>query len=118
MHWMTYGIVIIFAAFVVLMIINPKMSCFGKKLASPLYPLTRRRKQRQRRIKTEDYGFHLDDTDKKGPGIKRKMGDEDLFLNQFKDKKSKTKDYGFRLTEESETQDEDEHSEQQNKDRE
>jgi len=117
MNWTTYGIIIIFAAFVVLMIINPKLSCFGKKLASPLYPLTRQRKQRQRRIKAEDYGFHLDDADEKSPSIKRKMEDEELFLDQFKHKKIKAKDYGFRLAEESETQEEGEKVEQHNKDK-
>ena len=115
MNWMTYGIIIIFAAFVVLMIINPKLSCFGKKLSSPLYPLTRKRKQRQRRLKTESYGFHLNDTDEKGPSMKRKIGDEVLFLDQFKHKKIKTKDFGFQLTDESETQDEGEQIEQHNK---
>jgi hypothetical protein len=115
MNWMTYGIIIIFAAFVVLMIINPKLSCFGKKIASPLYPLTRQRKQRQRRIKTESYGFHLNDTDEKGPGVRRKTEDGDLFLDQFKHKKIKAKDYGFRLTEESETKEEGEQAGQHNK---
>lgn len=104
MNWMTYGIIIIFAAFVILMIINPNLSCFGKKLASPLYPLTRRRKHKQGRIKTEDYGFHLDETGEKGPGVKRKKGDEEFFLEQFKNKKLKTKDYGFRLTDKNEAQ--------------
>jgi len=115
MNWMTYGIIIIFAAFVVLMIINPKLSCFGKKIASPLYPLTRQRKQRQRRIKTESYGFNLDDTDERGPSLKRKVGDEELFLDQFKHKKIKTKDYGFQLTDESEIQEEGEQVEQYKK---
>ncbi|MFC2163675.1 hypothetical protein ACFLT2_01610 [Acidobacteriota bacterium] len=114
MNWMTYGIIIIFAAFIVLMIINPNLSCFGKKIASPLYPLTRQKKQRHRRIKTESYGFNLNDADEKGPSIKRKTGDEELFLDQFKQKKIRTKDYGFRLTDESETQ-EGEQVEQDNK---
>jgi len=115
MNWMTYGIIIIFAAFVVLMIINPKMSCFGKKIASPLYPLTRQRKQRQRRIKTESYGFNLDDTGEKGASMKRKVEDEEFFLDQFKHKKTKTKDYGFQLTDENEIKDEDEQVEQNEK---
>ena len=112
---MTYGIIIIFAAFVVLIIINPKLSCFGKKIASPLYPLTRQRKQRQRRLKTESYGFHLNDTGEKGPGMKRRMENEELFLDQFKHKKIKAKDYGFRLTDESEAQEDGEQVAQHNK---
>jgi hypothetical protein len=38
------------------------MSCFGKRVSSPLYPLLRKKKQRK--IKTEDYGFHLNDEEK------------------------------------------------------
>jgi hypothetical protein len=53
-----YGILFIFGAFVVLMIINPNLSCFGKKIRSPLYPLLRRKKQKA--LKAEDYGFDLD----------------------------------------------------------
>ena len=111
MNWMTYGIIIIFAAFVILMILNPKLSCFGKKLASPLYPLTRQRKKRQRKLKTEDYGFHLDDSGEGIPSMKRKKEDEELFLDQFKHKKIKTKSYGFSLTDESEIQEEGEKAE-------
>ena len=114
MNWMTYGIIIIFAAFVVLMILNPKLSCFGKKLASPLYPLTRQRKQKQRKIKTEDYGFHLDDSGEGTPSMKRGMADDEPFLDQFKHKKIKTKKYGFNLTDESEVQEEGSESESHN----
>ncbi len=115
MNWMTYGIIIIFAAFVVLIIINPKLSCLGKKIASPLYPLTRQRKQRQRRLKTKSYGFRLNDTGDKGASMKRKMEDEELFPHQFKHKKIKARDYGFRLTDENETQEEGEQVERHNK---
>ena len=52
-----YGILIIFGAFVILMIINPNLSCFGKKIRSPLYPLIRRKKIKA--LKSEDYGFDL-----------------------------------------------------------
>lgn len=80
-----YGILVIFVAFIILLIINPKLSCFGKRVTSPLYPLMRRRKSRDskhgRRAAApgtpgrteapgetqkhgkpaEDYGFHLDE---------------------------------------------------------
>ncbi len=59
MNFGVYGILIIFGIFVVLLIINPRMSCFGKRVSSPLYPMFRKKKQRK--IKTEDYGFHLDE---------------------------------------------------------
>jgi len=57
MPWTVYGILIVFGFFVILMIINPKFSCFSRKISSPLYPIMRKKKQK--RIQTEDYGFHL-----------------------------------------------------------
>ena len=57
MPWTAYGILIVFGFFVILMIINPKFSCFSRKISSPLYPIMRKKKQRM--VKTEDYGFHL-----------------------------------------------------------
>lgn len=57
-----YGILVIFGAFVILMIINPNLSCFGKKIRSPIYPLIRKKKMRA--LKAEDYGFDLDDSEK------------------------------------------------------
>lgn len=59
MNFGVYGILIIFGIFIVLLIINPRMSCFGKRVSSPLYPLFR--KQKKRKVKTKDYGFHLDE---------------------------------------------------------
>lgn len=53
-----YGILIAFGLFVLLLIRNPNLSCFGKRIGSSFYPLTRKKKQRQ--IKTEDYGFSLE----------------------------------------------------------
>jgi hypothetical protein len=68
-----YGILIIFGLFVLLMFINPSLSCFGRRLKSPFYPLFRgreikRRAQKKQEMlakkdapqKAEDYGFHLD----------------------------------------------------------
>jgi len=62
-----YGILIVFAAFILLLVINPNMSCFGKKVRSPLYPLFRKKKMRKRRIQTEDYGFSLIEEDTESP---------------------------------------------------
>lgn len=53
-----YGILIAFGLFVFLLILNPNFSCFGKRIGSSFYPLARKKKQRQ--IKTEDYGFSLE----------------------------------------------------------
>jgi len=73
MSWGTYGILIVFGAFVLLLILNPNLSCFGKRVKSPFYPLIRKRKKSGRlkkgsgpedretaQKKTEDYGFRLD----------------------------------------------------------
>ena len=39
-----YGILVIFGLFIILLVINPKLSCFGKRIKSPFYPLVRRKK--------------------------------------------------------------------------
>ena len=68
MSWSTTVILIIFAAFVLLLIINPNMSCFGKRITSPFYPLLRKKRLKGKTgaatgagekaaQKTEDYGF-------------------------------------------------------------
>jgi hypothetical protein len=59
----TIGVLVILAAFVLLLIINPNMSCFGRKIRSPFYPLIRKKKRKRegeeapKPPKTEDYGF-------------------------------------------------------------
>jgi hypothetical protein len=61
MKWSMTAVLIIFAAFVLLLILNPKMSCFGRRIKSPLYPLFRKKKLKEeakKPPKTEDYGFH------------------------------------------------------------
>jgi len=76
MSFGAYGILVIFGLFILLLAVNPKLSCFGKRLKSPFYPLARKRRSSQKageagktggeeeknapRKKTEDYGFHLD----------------------------------------------------------
>jgi hypothetical protein len=62
MSWSIYAILIGFAAFILLLIINPNLSCFGKKLKSPFYPLLRKKKKK---VKTDDYGFSLIDEEEK-----------------------------------------------------
>jgi hypothetical protein len=80
-----YGILIILALFIVLMVFNPRLSCFGRKLKSPLYPILRKKKQK--RMQTTDYGFHLVEPVKKGTP----SGKEGL------KRESKPADYGFDL---------------------
>jgi len=67
--WGSYAILIIFGAFVLLLILNPNISCFGKRIRSPLTPLFRKSRLKERAAKeaektakkTEDYGFRLED---------------------------------------------------------
>ncbi len=67
MPWTVYAILIVFGMFVLLMIIDPRLSCFSRKLSSPLYPILRKKKQP--RMQTEDYGFHLgEEEDESNPG--------------------------------------------------
>ena len=67
MNFGAYGILVVFAAFILLLIINPNMSCFGKKVRSPLYPFFRKKKRGAKRIKTQDYGFSLNDEKTESP---------------------------------------------------
>jgi hypothetical protein len=87
----TYGILVVFGVFILLLILNPRISCFGKRVRSPLYPLLRKRqKKAPSRIKTEDYGFRLVDGEAPKSTAREGGGKEEP------DKK-KTDDYGFHL---------------------
>lgn len=78
MNWGFIGLLVVLAMFVILLVANPKLSCFGKRIVSPLYPVFRGRKRR-RAVSAEpsvppqpgpagkapdkpgeDYGFKLD----------------------------------------------------------
>ena len=101
MNWGMYGILIIFGIFIILMIVNPRLSCFGKAIRSPLYPLVRKRKKRQ--IKTHDYGFKLSEGSG-GSGfsrieMKREGKREGL---RREEQRVKTEDYGFKLIDDEE----------------
>ena len=95
MPWTVYAILIVFGVFVLLMIINPRLSCFGRKISSPLYPIMRKKKQRQ--LKTEDYGFSLVDEGRKVDKPSGRKDHKDVRLD-------KTEDYGFHLSGEEERQ--------------
>jgi hypothetical protein len=87
----TYGILIAFGAFIVLLILNPKLSCFGKRIRSPLYPMLRKRqKKAPAPVKTEDYGFRLTDSQPRQDGAGQADGKK-------RQAAKKTDDYGFRL---------------------
>lgn len=105
------GILVIFALFLLIFIINPNLSCFGRRIKSPLYPLFRRKKKK---IKVEDYGFSIvDDRDRKvlskkeeeikrkGYGFSRVGGNAEQEL-KVKKREIKTDDYGFSLVDDEE----------------
>lgn len=63
MSWTFYVILIIFGLFILLAILNPNFSCFGKMIKSPFYPMLRKKKRKAK--EAEDYGFYLVDDGKK-----------------------------------------------------
>jgi len=98
MNWAVVGMLVIFAAFIVLLIVNPNLSCFGKRLKSPFYPVFRRRKLGRSRpakpIRAEDYGFKLSE------GTPPQSGEAQEPPEEKPGKPVKAEDYGFHLTEE------------------
>ena len=88
MNWGTYGILIAFGLFVLLIIFNPRISCFGKRIRSPFYPLLRKKSRRKAAPPAEDYGFHLTEGEAKN-AVKTAEGKTKAV--------KKTDDYGFRL---------------------
>ncbi|MFQ6069553.1 MAG: hypothetical protein ACE5LC_03400 [Candidatus Aminicenantales bacterium] len=90
MNWGMYSVlaIIIFALFIILMILNPNLSCFGRRITSPLYPLLRKRK---RKIKTHDYGFKL--VDQPSSRVRKQIKPSDAGKTKIK----KTDGYGFHL---------------------
>lgn len=95
MNWRIYLILVIFALFFIILIFNPNLSCFGRRIRSPLYPLFRRKKKE---IKTEDYNFYLvDEKERKGLGLKRPSLKSVEKEPRAKEKELKTEGYGFSL---------------------
>jgi hypothetical protein len=91
MKFGTYGILIIFGLFILILILNPRLSCFGKQIRSPFYPLLRKRKEKEKKKaapKAQDYGFHLVDQESAKPGQPSEPEKKPV---------KKTDDYGFRL---------------------
>jgi len=88
MNWGTYGILIAFGLFVLLMIFNPRISCFGKRIRSPFYPLLQKKSRKKAAPPAEDYGFRLTEAEARE---RAKAGGEK------KQAVKKTDDYGFRL---------------------
>ena len=99
MPWTVYAILIVFGLFVLLMIINPRLSCFSRKISSPLYPIMRKKKQRI--VQTENYGFSLVDENMNLEKPPSRKDNNHVQMNKSGGKKGKkalkTKDYGFHL---------------------
>jgi len=96
MNWGTYGILIAFGLFVILIIFNPRISCFGKRIRSPFYPLLRKRSRKKALPPAQDYGFRL--TEKRAKEAAKDVAQN--AANAAEEKKKavkKTDDYGFRL---------------------
>lgn len=89
-----YAILIIFGLFVLLLIFNPNLSCFGRTIKSPFYPFFRKKKKR--RIKAQDYGFRLVSQ------VKSEESTGESKEQEEKKKPIKTEDYGFKLTDDKE----------------
>lgn len=84
MSWTIYAILVVFGLFIILMIVNPNLSCFGRRIKSPFYPLTRKKKMR---TVSRNYKFELGT-----PG--EKTGPPGQAGNSSK---PKAEDYGFKL---------------------
>jgi len=92
------GLIIIFAIFIVILIMNPNVSCFGKKIKSPFYPLLRKRKKKSSRSQgknVDDYDFFL--VDEKS---RRKSRITNIEPRERRKPRvePKTNDYGFSLS--------------------
>jgi hypothetical protein len=101
MSWGAYAILIIFGAFVLLLIVSPNMSCFGKRLRSPFYPLRRKRELRRGvreglEKKMTDYKFDLGGPPQGRTSESGKAKPEAKPRSKSSPDK-KTEDYGFRL---------------------
>lgn len=111
MSWGFYVILFLVGLFFLLLIFSPNLSCFGKKLRSPFYPLFRKKKLKK--IRTHDYGFSLTEegsrrkTGEKAPHREPGQRDTGPETEKRKEKpgpkkKLKTHDYGFSLDDDEE----------------
>ncbi len=71
------GLMVVFALFIILLVVNPKLSCFGRRITSPLYPIFRKKHLKKR------------DEIRRAPAPEKGAGG--------KDKDRPTEDYGFKL---------------------
>jgi hypothetical protein len=96
----SYIILILFGLFVVLLVVNPNLTCFGKRVRSPFYPLTRKKGKAAKTIKTTDFGFHLSSDGKSGDRhVSKPSGSAPAGAMPAGSSPDapKTEDYGFHL---------------------
>jgi hypothetical protein len=60
----TTGILIVLGVFALLLFINPNLSWMVKRVGWPVYSIFSKG-PKEKRLKTEDYGFHLEAEDNK-----------------------------------------------------
>jgi hypothetical protein len=99
------GALIIFGLFIVILIVNPNISCFGRKIKSPFYPLLRKKRKKssdEKKKKIDDYGFSL--VDEKSRRRVRITNIEPRKSRKAK-KEPKIDDYGFSLSNDKKKQD-------------
>lgn len=106
MKWGATGFLILFAAFILLLIFNPNLSCFGRRVRSPFTPLLRRRRSKgpaaEKKIPTTDYGFHpIDDAPGSGaspaPSASHGAAEPKPPTPAEIEARKKARDYGFKL---------------------
>lgn len=104
MKWGATVFLILFAGFILLLIFNPNLTCFGKRVRSPFYPLARRRRTRgaapQKKIQTTDYGFHpTEDAPGSGasPAPAAPKAPSSAPTPAETEAQKKARDYGFKL---------------------
>jgi len=104
-------LIVVFVAFILILVFNPNLSCFGKRLRSPFYPLRRRRLlagREKKEIKTTDYGFRLVEGEESmgeakkagkldSPPVKESSRTTPKKVEPSGKKTRKTEDYGFKL---------------------
>ncbi len=90
MNWGVYGLLVVLALFILLLVFYPNLSCFGRRIRSPFYPLFRKKARTKRKV--EDYGFRLvEGEERKTISLEKKP--------QNVSKRVKVEDYGFKLVE-------------------
>jgi hypothetical protein len=100
MNLSVYVILILFGLFVILLIVNPNLSCFGKRVRSPFHPLYRKRGKAAKTVKTTDFGFHLNPDGKTATrSASRPSGSKPVGAKPegTSPDAPKTEDYGFHL---------------------